>query len=246
MGLGERICQECAKRKLHFSLIDPDKQSPEAAGKIASFVESVGSFAVMIGGSTLLSQAQVDATVMAVKRSCSLPVILFPSGARFLSRYADAVFFMSLMNSRKVEYVMREQVAGALFVRHSGLEPISMGYVIVEPGMTVGAVGDVDLIGRDDVRSAVGYALAAQYLGMRMFYLEAGSGAMSPVSDAMIRGVKDQVGLPVLVGGGIRDAGMAREKALAGADIIVTGSALEASSDFQRRLPEMIEAIEGV
>jgi phosphoglycerol geranylgeranyltransferase len=243
MGLGERICQECERRKLHFSLIDPDKQSPEVAGKIAAFVESVGSFAVMIGGSTLSSQAQVDATVLAVKRQCSLPVILFPSGARFLSRYADAVFFMSLMNSRRLEYVIREQVAGAVFVKRSGLEPISMGYVIVEPGMTVGRVGDVDLIRKDDTGRALGYALTAQYLGMRFFYLEAGSGATSPVSNEMIQVVKEQTSIPVFVGGGIRDAAMAREKARAGADVIVTGSALEASADFRERLPEMIAAI---
>jgi phosphoglycerol geranylgeranyltransferase len=245
MDIGDRICRECATRKLHFSLIDPDKQSPEAAGKIASFVESVGSFAVMVGGSTLLSQAQVDATVMAIKRQCELPVILFPSGARFLSRYADAVFFMSLMNSRRLEFVMREQVAGSLFVKQSGIEPISMGYVIVEPGMTAGRIGEVDLIKKDDARSAVGYALAAQFLGMRFFYLEAGSGASSPVSDEMIRAVKGQAGLPVFVGGGIRDAEMARQKAAAGADIIVTGSALEASSDFRQRLPGIIAAIGG-
>jgi phosphoglycerol geranylgeranyltransferase len=246
MGLGERIVRECGKRTLHFSLIDPDKQSPDAAGKIAAFVESVGSFAVMVGGSTLSSQAQVDATVQAIKRQCGLPVVLFPSGARFLSRFADAVFFMSLMNSRRLEFVIREQVAGSLFVRQSGLEPISMGYVIVEPGMTVGRVGDVDLIGKEDAGAAVGYALAAQYLGMRFFYLEAGSGATSPVSDGMIRAVKGQVDIPVFVGGGIRDGAMAREKAKAGADVIVTGSALEGSRDFRQRLPEIIGAISEV
>jgi len=243
MGLGERIVAECSRRKLHFSLIDPEKQPPEKAGEIAAFVEEAGSYAVMVGGSTLSSQRQVDATVLAVKQRCGLPVILFPSGARFLSRHADAVFFMSLLNSRRVEYVIREHVQGALFVKRSGLEPISMGYVIVEPGMTVGRVGEVDLIGKDDSAAAVGYALAAQYLGMRLFYLEAGSGATFPVSDAMIRAVKQQASIPLLVGGGIRDAGMAQEKARAGADIIVTGSALEASSDFKDRLPRLIAAI---
>lgn len=246
MGLGERIVAQCRRRHLHFSLIDPDKQAPEKAGEIAAFVESVGSFAVMVGGSTLSSQAQVDATVLAIKERCRLPVILFPSGAKFLSRHADAVFFMSLMNSRRLEFVVREHVKGALFVKKSGVEPISMGYVIVEPGMTVGRVGEVDLVRKDDVQTAVGFALAAQYLGMRLFYLEAGSGATFPVSDRMIRAVKKEAEIPVLVGGGIRDAGMAREKAEAGADIVVTGSALEASSDFRQRLPQIIEAISEV
>jgi len=101
----------------------------------------------LILGSTIVSQKQVDETVKAIKDHSNLPVILFPSGAKYLSKYADAVFFMSLLNSRNLDYVIREHVKGAPFVKHTGIEPISMGYVIVEPGMTAGKVGEVDLIG---------------------------------------------------------------------------------------------------
>ena len=231
------------KKKLHFSLLDPDKQKPEVAGSIAKTAEDAGSSAIMVGGSTLISQEQVDETVKAIKDNSKLPVILFPSGAKFLSKYADAVFFMSLLNSRNLGYVIREHVKGAPFVKYSGIEPISMGYVIVEPGMTAGKVGEVDLVKKDDIETAVGYALAAQYLGMAFFYLEAGSGAPCPVSNKMISEVKKNIDIPLVIGGGIRSAKVAKEKAKAGADIIVTGTKLEEEKNLKKALSDIIKSI---
>ena len=244
MTIAEDIIKKAHKKKLHFSLLDPDKQEPEEAGNIARIAESAGSSAIMVGGSTLMSQAQVDETVKAIKKQSKLPVILFPSGAKFLSKYADAVFFMSLLNSRNLGYVVREHVKGAPFVKLSGIEPISMGYVIVEPGMTAGKVGEVDLVKKDDIKTAVGYALAAQYLGMRFFYLEAGSGAPTPVSNEMIASVKNNINIPLVVGGGIRNTKNASMKAKAGADIIVTGTTLEEETDLEKALSKIIKSIE--
>jgi phosphoglycerol geranylgeranyltransferase len=245
MTLADQFIKDTSKKTLHFSLLDPDKQKPAVAGSIAQTVTEAGSNAIMVGGSTIQSQKQVDETVQAIKKNTDLPVILFPSGAQYLSKYADAVFFMSLLNSRNLDYIIREHVIGAPFVKQSGLEPISMGYVIVEPGMTVGRVGEADLIGKDDVQTAVGYALAAQYLGMQFFYLEAGSGATYPVSDELIRGIKKNADITLLVGGGIRDAKTAGQKAAAGADIIITGTALEKEKNLKKTLTEIIEAIKG-
>jgi phosphoglycerol geranylgeranyltransferase len=244
MTVAKDIINLTRKKKVHFSLLDPDKQTPKLAGSIARTAMEAGSSAIMVGGSTLSSPKQVDAAVKTIKENTDLTVILFPSGAKFLSRYADAVFFMSLLNSRNLDYVIREHVKGAYFVRESGLEPISMGYVIVEPGMTVGRVGEADLIKKDDVETAVGYALAAEYLGMQFFYLEAGSGAHVPVSNEIIKGIKENVRVPVIVGGGIRDAVTAREKTQAGADIIITGTALEKERNLKKTLTEIIHAIE--
>ena len=244
MTVTDIMQKKLKEKKLHFSLLDPDKQKPEIAGSISKTAEESGSSAIMVGGSTLTSQDQVDKTVKSIKDNCNLPVILFPSGAQFLSRYADAVFFMSLLNSRNLDYVIREHIKGAPFVKHSGIEPISMGYVIVEPGMTAGRVGEVDLIKRDDIETAVGYGLAAQYLGMNMFYLEAGSGAPEPVSNEMIAAVKKAVDIPVIVGGGIRSPKTAAEKAKAGADIIVTGTKLEQEKNVHKTLADLIKAIE--
>ena len=244
MSIAENITKMAGRKKLHFSLLDPDKQSPEDAGFIAKLTEEAGSSAIMVGGSTLSSQKQVDDTVKAIKKNSSLPVILFPSGARFLSKYADAVFFMSLLNSRNLDFVIREHVKGAPFIKKSGIEPISMGYVIVEPGMTAGRVGEADLVKKDDVGTALGYALAAEYLGMKFFYLEAGSGASYPVSNEMIRVVKKSIGIPLIVGGGIRNTSTAREKVKAGADIIITGTTLEKEKNLKQTLTDIIMAIE--
>ena len=245
MTIAKELTKKIGKKKLHFSLLDPDKQKPKDAGFIAKTAEEAGSSAIMVGGSTLLSQNQVDETVKAIKDQSNLPVILFPSGAKYLSKYADAVFFMSLLNSRNLDYVIREHVKGAPFVKHSGIEPLSMGYIIVEPGMTAGKIGEVDLIKRDDIQTAIGYALAAQYLGMDFFYLEAGSGAPTPVPNEMISAVKKNISIPLLVGGGIKDAKTAAEKVKAGADIIVTGTKLEQERNLKKALSEIIEAIEG-
>jgi len=244
MSIAENIAKMSNKKKLHFSLLDPDKQKPEEAASIAKTAEEAGSSAIMVGGSTLVSQEQVDETVKAIKSHSKLPVILFPSGAQFLSKHADAVFFMSLLNSRNLDYVIREHVRGAPFVKHSGIEPVSMGYVIVEPGMTAGKVGEVDLIKKDDIETAVGYALAAQYLGMDLFYLEAGSGSPEPVPNEMIAAVKKSISIPLVVGGGIRDAKTAREKAKAGADVVVTGTKLEKEKNLKEALSKIIKSIE--
>lgn len=245
MTIAERIIKLSKKKKLHFALLDPDKQKPLVAGKAAQTVTDAGSSAIMVGGSTLLSQKQVDETVLAIKKNSDLPVILFPSGAKFLSKYADAVFFMSLLNSNNLGYVIREHVIGAPFVKYSGIEPISMGYVIVEPGMTAGRIGQADLIKRDDSKTAVGYALASEYIGMKFFYIEAGSGAPAPVPNEMIKAVKKNTSIPLLVGGGIRDPAIAKEKVQAGADIIVTGTAIEKDRNFKTTLVDIIAAIEG-
>jgi phosphoglycerol geranylgeranyltransferase len=244
MTIAQNLVKMCHKKRLHFSLLDPDKQKPKMAGEIAKIAEDAGSSAIMVGGSTLVSQEQVDETVKAIKERSKLPVILFPSSAKYLSKYADAVFFMSLMNSRNINYIIREHVIGAPFVKFSGIEPISMGYVIVEPGMTAGKIGEVDLIKKDDINTAVGYALAAQYFGMDFFYLEAGSGAPYPVSNEMISTVKNSIDIPLIVGGGIRDSKTAKEKANAGADIVVTGTKLEQEKNLEKTLIDIIKSIE--
>ena len=244
MNVTDYILKKLNKTKLHFSLLDPEDQKPQQAGILSKIAEEAGSSAIMVGGSTLSSSLQVDNTVKAIKKKSNLPVILFPSGVKFLSKYADAIFFMSCLNSRNLGFVIREHVQGSSYIKQVGIEPISMGYLIVEPGMTVGKMGEVDLVKREDLQTAVGYALATQYFGMDFFYLEAGSGASQPVTNEMIIEVKKNTNIPLIVGGGIRSAKKAREKALAGADIIVTGTTLEKDKNIEKTLREIIKAIE--
>jgi phosphoglycerol geranylgeranyltransferase len=221
------ILKKVREEKVHMTLIDPDKQDPVQAGIMAKTAVEMGSDAIMIGGSTGVDQENLDGTVNEIKENVEVPTILFPGGAHTISMYADAIYFMSILNSKNVKNIIGEQRKASLVIKKIGIEPIPMGYLIVEPGMTVGEIGEASLIARDDPGAAVEYALAGQYLGMRLIYLEAGSGAPAPVPEEMIRMVKEEIDVPLVVGGGIRnpeDAGMV---ARAGADIVVTGTIAE-------------------
>ena len=229
MNVKEYIAKGAKKGRMHFSLIDPDpmKVNPETVGELCSQLQRWGTSAIMVGGSTGIRQKFLDELVLGIKKGSSLPVILFPGGTNGISRHADAVFFMSLMNSKDPFWITGVQAEGAVAVRESGIEPVSMSYLIVEPGMKAGEVGKADLIPRTDGVRAAEYALAAQYLGMSLVYLEAGSGADKPVPSEMILKVKKNISIPLIVGGGIRTPQAADTALSAGADIIVTGTLIE-------------------
>lgn len=230
--------------KVHLTLIDPASQTPERAAEIALAAVEGGTDAIMIGGSTGASGILLDETVIRIKEKVTVPTILFPGSSAGLSRYADAVFFMSLLNSRDLGYVITNQVLGAPLVYKSQIEPISMAYLVVEPGGTVGWVGDAKLIPRKKPEIAVAYALAGKYLGMHYTYLEAGSGADTPVNPEMIGIVKRALGEnKLIVGGGIRDAKAAKLCVSAGADMIVTGTVVEEVSDITAKVSEIVSAI---
>lgn len=227
-----------------MTLIDPAKQEPEQAGEIAASADRFGSDAIMVGGSTGITQENLDATILAIKKGTKLPVIYFPSGAHAISAYSDAIYFMSMLNSRNVKMIIGEQVAASRIVKKLGIEPVSMGYIIIEPGMKVGEVGEANLVKRNDPKSAVAYALAAEFMGMQLVYLESGSGAPAPVPSEIISEVRNNITVPLIVGGGIREpeqAAMVRE---AGANIIVTGTIVE-NGDYQAKLKAIIHAVKG-
>ena len=230
--------------KVHLTLIDPVSQTPERAAEIALAAVKGGTDAIMIGGSTGASGTLLDETVIKIKEKVDVPTILFPGSSAGLSRYADAVFFMSLLNSRSTSYIVENQAMGAPLVLRYGLEPIPMAYIIIEPGGTVGFVGDARLIPRKKPELAVAYALAAKFMGMRLVYLEAGSGAEAPVPAAMLSLVKSLLGDVLLIaGGGIRDGAAAAELAQAGADLIVTGTGVERSQDVKAFVSQITAAI---
>lgn len=244
MKVLEYINQKLQREKIHMTLIDPADTSPINAGKVAGIAARSGTDAIMVGGSTGVNSENTDAIVKEIRLHCRrLPIILFPSSSAVISRYADAIYFMSLLNSRNPKHIVREQARGAPIVKKMGIEPIPMGYLIVEPGMKVGQVGEAEVVGRNNVNEAVGYALAAQYLGMQILYLEAGSGAPEPVPAEMITAVKHETSIPLIVGGGIRTKRNVDYVLEAGADIIVTGTAVEAADDLNAKLNEIIGAV---
>lgn len=242
MKVRDYITQTLKKHKMHMTLIDPAKQSASASGEIAAKACRAGTDAIMVGGSTGVTQENLDETVGQIKRACKLPVIYFPSGANVISRKCDAIYFMSMLNSRNVRNVSGEHARGAPMIKKLGIEPISMGYVIVEPGMKVGEVGEAELVKRGDLNTLIGYAIATEFFGMDLLYLEAGSGAPEPVPVPMVKAARESVDIPLVVGGGIVTPKQAADLAAAGADIIVTGTLVE-NDDFEDRLKRIIDMV---
>jgi phosphoglycerol geranylgeranyltransferase len=230
----------------HLTLIDPDpmKQSSTDAGQIAMLAERAGTNGIMVGGSTAFGI--INETIKTIKQKVKVPIILFPGNITGLSPHADAVFFMSLLNSRRIYWLIDAQTIGARYIKTFNLEPISMAYLIVEPGGTAGYVGDARLIPRDKSDIALGFALAAQYLGFQLVYLEAGSGAENAVPLSMIETVSNNLDIPLAVGGGIYTPEQAATVAKAGANIIVQGTIVERTilEDKGKLLSNTIKAIQ--
>lgn len=220
-----KINQEGA---LHFSLIDPDpiKQNIKNAAKMAEFAEKAGSDAILIGGSTVFDQRFVDDTIIAIKEKVGIPVIIFPGGISNVSREADAILFMSLLNSEDPYFIIGQQALASYTVKMAGLEPISTGYLIIEPGATAGWIGKAKLLPRKKPKLTAAYSLAAEMIGYKLIYLEAGSGSEC-IPCEMIKLCSNFINIPIIAGGGVNSKDSAREFVEAGADIIVMGSFLE-------------------
>jgi phosphoglycerol geranylgeranyltransferase len=226
-----------AEGAVHLTLIDPEKVTATAASRVAKKVAEYETTAIMVGGSTSASTPHLDSVVREIKRSVKIPVILFPNNVTGISKYADAIWFMSLLNSVDPYFLIGAQVLGAPIVKKHCLETLPLGYIVVGEGGTAGVVGRAIPIPYTKPELAAVHALAAQYFGMRFVYLEAGSGADQPVPPNMIRAVKHLISIPLIVGGGIRNSEQAKTAVAAGADIIVTGNVVEeagAADVFQK------------
>ena len=227
---------------IHITLIDPEKVSPQSASRIAQEAEASETAAIMVGGSTSVSTSDLDKTVKAIKKAVNIPVILFPNNITGISKHADAIWFMSLLNSLDPYFIMGAQVLGAPLIKRYGLEAIPLGYIVVGEGAAVGVIGRATPIPYKKPELAAAHALAAQYLGMRFVYLEAGSGAEQPVPNDMIRMVKSTVEVLLVVGGGIKTGEQVKGAVDAGADVIVTGNVTE-DSVVRDKVRELVETV---
>jgi len=237
----DRIREEGA---IHLTLIDPEEVSLKDVAELSKVLAAAGTTGVMVGGSTLSSTSQLDEVVKVLKERVNFPVVLFPNNVTAISRYADAIWFMSLLNSNNPMFITGYQALGAPIIKRYGLEAIPMGYIIVGEGSTAAYIGQAHGIPFKKPEVAALYALAAQYIGMRFVYLEAGSGAETSVPPDMVRHVASMVDIPIIVGGGIRTPEDAARIVKAGASIIVTGTIGEEdpSGETVRRI---IEGIKG-
>jgi phosphoglycerol geranylgeranyltransferase len=223
----KRICREAKQNALCFILIDSESLSDSDAAKMAKKAENAGANAILVGGSSATDQIELNQAVASIKKAVRIPVILFPGNVTGISPKADAILFSSLLNSENPYFITQAQALGAVAVKKHNIEAIPMAYVIVGEGSSVWFVGRARGIPFDKPKLAVMYGLAAQYMGMRSLYLEAGSGASSHVKPEMVSAVRQNFNGLLIVGGGIRDVKTARELAKAGADVLVIGTIFE-------------------
>jgi phosphoglycerol geranylgeranyltransferase len=237
------LLQRIKKTPIHLTLLDPEKSNPKKASEIAKSAESAGSAAIMIGGSTLISQHDLDEVIKTIKQKVKIPIILFPGNISGISKYADAIWFMSLLNSDNSYFITGAQALAAPVIKRYGLEPIPLGYIIVGEGGTAGIVGRAQVIPYNKPEVAALYALAAQYFGMRFVYLEAGSGVKEPVPAKMIKLVRKHLDIPLIVGGGLKTPSDVKRAVEAGANIVVTGTLVEKEPLIKEKLGEIIKTL---
>ncbi|MBU2492313.1 MAG: geranylgeranylglyceryl/heptaprenylglyceryl phosphate synthase [Bacteroidetes bacterium] len=231
------------KGAAYLVLIDPDKTEEIKLGKFVSFCEKNGVDGFLIGGS-LLTNGDLSGTINIVKKNSSLPVIIFPGAVNQVVPNADAILFISLISGRNAEQLIGKHVFAAPIIKKYNIEPISTGYILVESGnvTTAGYMSGSIPVPRNKPEIAASTALAAEYLGMKLIYLEAGSGADISVPEEMIKLVTETCSVPVIVGGGIKDADTARSKVKAGAKIIVTGNYFENQNNWEK-IKEFAQAV---
>jgi len=212
----------------YFVLIDPDKIGTD---KLPSFVQQAteaGVDAFLVGGSLIVDDS-FEQCITSIKQHTSLPVVIFPGGVMQISKHADAILFLSLLSGRNPEQLIGNQVLAAPIVKKIGLEAISTAYMLVESGKTTSAefISNTRPLPRHKPDIAVAHALAAEILGFKIIYLEAGSGAEQSVPEEMIGAIAKHCSVPLIVGGGMRTPDEAHKKVQAGAKFIVTGTILE-------------------
>lgn len=228
-------------KKICFALLD--SENFEDIAGVAKKVESLGASAILVGGSSAIDQLDLDKLVISIKSIVSIPVILFPGNVTGVSPNADAILFTSLLNSEDPYFISGAQALGALLVKKYNIEPLPTGYIIIGDNTTAWFIGRAKGIPFEKSNIAVMYSLAAQYLGMRFVYLEAGSGAKKNVSAEMISNVRKYYDGLLIVGGGIKNSLIAKELAEAGADILVVGTLLERDPEWEKKFNDIIMAI---
>ena len=231
------------KNALLFVLIDSEVSNLEASSKLAKDVEKIGASAILVGGSTSNDQMEMAQVVKGIKKGIKIPIILFPGNVTGVVPDADAILFSSLMNSENPYFITQAQALAAPSVLKFGLEPLPTAYLVIGDGTTAWFVGAARGIPFEKPKIAAAYALAAQFLGMRFVYLEAGSGAKSSVTPEMVKTVRHTFNGFLIVGGGIKDVKTAEGLVKAGADALVIGTFLEKGGSI-KKLQEIAKAIQ--
>ena len=245
MGIYNQIIESKKEgRKLFSILIDPDKQTEESLLQIIEKAKSANVDLFFIGGS-LLTNNSLDFCVSIIKQNCKIPVVLFPGNAIQVNNKADGILFLSLISGRNPEMLIGNHVITAPFLKESDIEVLSTGYMLIDNGKatSVSYMSNTTPIPHDKDDIAVCTAIAGEMLGLKMIYMDGGSGAINTVSEKMITSVAKNINVPLIIGGGINSAKQAKEKCKAGADIIVVGNAIEKDSALIKEIANTIHKL---
>ena len=229
MGIYNQIIESKKEgRKLFSVLIDPDKQTEKSLLQIIKKSKSANVDLFFIGGS-LLTNNSLDSCITIIKQNCKIPVALFPGNIIQINNKADGILFLSLISGRNAEMLIGNHVITAPFLKESDIEVLSTGYMLIDSGKStsVSYMSNTTPIPHDKDDIAMCTAIAGEMLGLKMIYMDGGSGAINTISEKMIASVTKNINVPLIIGGGINSAEKAKEKCRAGADIIVVGNAIE-------------------
>ncbi len=225
------------KQKQLAILIDPDKTNISDAKSIAIECEKLKIDYIFVGSSLLLN-GDIDSCIKSIKSNCNIPVIIFPGNKMQISSHANGILFLSLISGRNAENLIGNHVIAAPQIKKAELEVIPTGYMLIDCGKTtsVNYMSNTSPIPSDKNDIAICTAIAGEMLGLKMVYLEGGSGASKPIPKEMIKQVSKNITVPMIVGGGIKETSQASDIWNAGADLLVVGNALEKNPEFIKSL----------
>lgn len=225
-------------------LIDPEKMhSTQALLPLIKKVNILQPHFIFVGGSTVTEQ-ELTACLTILKTETNIPLIIFPGSQTQVSKQADGILFLSLISGRNPDYLIGHQVKSAHVIKSLGIEAISTGYVLIdgEKNSSVAYVSQTTPIPNDQINIAVQTAVAGEMLGLKTIFMDAGSGAKKAISSNMIKAVKENISVPLIIGGGIRTIASVESAFSSGADVVVIGNKIEEDIDFLLDLKNVINA----
>ncbi|MEO6949267.1 MAG: geranylgeranylglyceryl/heptaprenylglyceryl phosphate synthase [Ginsengibacter sp.] len=239
------LCTKKAAGKKSFAvLIDPDSVDDSKMEKMISLAVAAKVDYFLVGGSLVIT-GYLDRCVQYIKANCDIPVLLFPGSSTQVSKYADALLYLSLISGRNPELLIGQHVVSAPAIRQSGLEIMSTGYMVIDAGAptTVSYISNAVALPADKNDIAMCTAMAGEMLGMKIIYMDAGSGAKRPITESMIERVAQNIQVPLFIGGGITNPEKAYLNCKAGADIIVVGNAIEKDESLIMELSSAVHSV---
>jgi len=242
MNIYQQIFRKSAEGKKQFAiLIDPDKENEDSLENLCELANQYKVDYLFVGGS-LLTQDCLSDCIEVIKLHTQIPVVLFPGDNLQINSHADAILFLSLISGRNPDLLIGKHVISAPILKDSGVEVVSTGYMLIDGGTptSVSYMSNTTPIPANKRDIAVCTAMAGEMLGLKLIFMDAGSGAVNPVGENIITAVKKSIDIPLIIGGGIRSAEQAKAAYSAGADVVVVGNAIEKNKELIREIAQIV------